>query len=163
MYRQSIGATVALALALAGAVLAQETKTVTKTTTKSEKGKPVKYSGCLQADGETESYMLNKVVPLSKRTVIGLDGSAETTTTYKETTTTFTLVPGEAMDLRRMIGREVEVTGMMIPAGERRTETKTKIERDGEPDVTSTVKSKTTGASPEFRVTSIRQLADSCS
>jgi len=75
------------------------------------------------------------------------------------TTTSYLLVPGESVQIQQqMVGRKVEVTGMMIPAGEHHSETTTKTEREGAPDSSTTVKTRSKGAMAEFRVTSIREL-----
>jgi hypothetical protein len=51
----------------------------------------------------------------------------------------------------------------MIPAGDVKTETTTKIERENAPDTTIKEKSKTENAMPQFRVLSVKEVAANCS
>jgi hypothetical protein len=149
----------ALSLALGIVIAAHAQETTTRTTTKTEKGdksQTVTYTGCVQTGTETKSYILDKVVPVSRSTTVGPTG-----TTYS--TTTYALVPGEKVEFQQFVGHKVEVTGVMVPAGESKTETRTKIERDGAPDTNIKEKTKSDHAMPQFQVTSIKHLADSCS
>ncbi len=50
----------------------------------------------------------------------------------------------------------------MIPAGEAKTTTTTKVEREDAPDSKSKETVKSNNPLPQFRVTSIKNLADSC-
>jgi len=152
-------ASFALALGCAVALHAQETTTTTKTEVKGNDAKTVTYSGCMQTGTEPRSFVLAKVVPVSRTTTTEV-GTAGTTTT---TTTNYVLVPGEKVEFQQHVGHKVEVTGVMIPAGESKTETKTKIEREDAPDTTIKEKVKTDSAMPQFRVISIKTLADKCS
>jgi hypothetical protein len=151
--------TLALSMALGIAIAAHAQETTTRTTTKTEKGdksQVVTYTGCVQTGTETKSYILDKVVPIGRTTTVGPTG-----TTYS--TTTYALVPGEKVEFQQFVGHKVEVTGVMIPAGESKTETRTKIEREGAPDTNIKEKTKSDHAMPQFQVTSIKHLADSCS
>ena len=147
----------ALSMALGIAIAAHAQETTTKTTTKTEgdKNQTVTYTGCVQTGPETKTYILDKVVPVSRTTTVGPTG-----TTYS--TTTYALVPGEKVEIQQFVGHKVEVTGVMIPAGESKTETRTKIEREGAPDTNIKEKTKSERAMPQFQVTSIKHLADSC-
>src|SRR5262249_23342165 len=145
-----------MALGFAIALHAQETTTRTTTKVKGDKGKTVTYTGCVQTGTETKSYILDKVVPVGQTTTVGPTGTTLTTTTYA-------LVPGERVELQQFVGHKVEVTGMMIPAGEHKTETKKKIEREGAPDTNVKQTTKTDHAMPDFQVTSVKHLADTCS
>ena len=149
---------VALSMALGIAIAAHAQETTTRTTTKTEgdKSQTVTYTGCVQTGTETKSYILDKVVPVDRTTTVGPTG-----TTYS--TTTYALVPGERVEFQQFVGHKVEVTGVMIPAGESKTETRTKIEREGAPDTNIKEKTKSDRAMPQFQVTSIKHLADSCS
>jgi hypothetical protein len=153
-------ASFALALGCAVALHAQETTTTTKTEVKGNDAKTVTYSGCMQTGAEPRSFVLAKVVPVGRTTTTEV-GTAGTTTTT--TTTNYVLVPGEKVEFQPLVGHKVEVTGVMIPAGQSKTETKTKIEREDAPDtkIKETVKSDST--MPQFRVISIKNLAESCS
>jgi len=136
------------------AVHAQDT-TTTKSKTKVEGNtKTVMYTGCLDKGTETNTFMLNKVVPVTttKTTQVGTAGSVTSTET------SYILVPGEKVSLTSHVGHKVEVTGLMIPAG--KTETRTKIEREHGGD--TTIKEKTNSDHPHFRVISVKELAEPC-
>lgn len=147
--------TIALTVAFAAAMNAQEVKSTTKIT--GDNVKAVTYTGCVQTGTQASSFILDKVVPVSTKTEV--TGTAGEIT--KSTTTTYALVPGERVELQKMVGHKVEVTGVLV-SGDSKTETKTKIEREGEKDVTVKDKSKTDNALPQLRVTSVKHLADSC-
>jgi hypothetical protein len=149
--------TIALSVAFAAAMQAQEVKSTTKIT--GDNVKPVTFMGCLQTGTQASSYVLDKVVPIGQTTKTEATGTAGEIT--KTTTTTYALVPGERVEFQKMVGHKVEVTGVLL-SGDTKTETKTKIEREGEKDVTVKDKSKTENALPQLRVTSIKHLADSC-
>ena len=150
-------ATCAAALALGMTLNAQDT--TVKSTTKSSGGeiKTVSYTGCVGAGTETRAYVLSKVVPVTRTSeTVGTSG----TTTVTETS--YMLVPGETVQIQEHVGHKVEVTGMLIPAGETKTETKTEIEREGAKDTTVKEKSKSNNPMPQFRVTAIKDLAERC-
>jgi len=157
---RSIGAfAVAIACSCVIGVTAQETKTTTETKTEGAKATTVSYTGCMQTGTETRSVVLAKVQPVSSttETAVGTGGVATTTTT-----TTYALVPAEKVELQTHIGHKVEVTGMMIPAGESKTTTETKVERDDAPDTKSKETVKTNAPLPQFRVTSIKDTNERC-
>jgi hypothetical protein len=85
--------------------------------------------------------------------------TAGTSTT---TVTTYALVPGDKVDFQSAVGHEVEVTGVMIPAGDSKTTTTTTVEREDAPDSKTKTTVKSDNALPQFRVTSIKNLADKC-
>jgi hypothetical protein len=146
----------AFAFACGLAVHAQDVSQTTKTKVKTEAGQTVTYTGCVQTGTETKTYTLNNVVPISRTTErVGTTGETRTTTTYA-------LIPGEKVQFQQFVGHKVEVTGVMVPAGDSKVETKTKIERENAPDVKVKEKTKTENALPQFRVISIKHLADSC-
>ena len=148
----------AVALALGLTVSAQET--TVKSTTKTSGGeiKTVMYTGCVGAGTETKTYVLNKVVPVTRTTEsVGTSG----TKTITETTS-YMLVPGETVEIQQHVGHKVEVTGTLIPAGDSKTETKTKVEREDAKDTTVKETVKTDNAMPQFRVTAIKDLAERC-
>jgi hypothetical protein len=151
------GSTCAIALALGLTVNAQET--TVKTTTKTSGGeiKSVSYTGCVGAGTETRTYVLSKVVPVTRTTeTVGTAG------TRTVTETSYMLVPGETVQMQQHMGHKVEVTGTLIPAGDMKTETTTKVEREDAKDSTVKEKVKTDNAMPQFRVTSIKDLAERC-
>jgi len=153
---------------IAGAVLcasfavhAQDTQTTTKTKTSAEDGKiqQVTYTGCVAAGTETKTFVLNKVVPVTTTKTTEVAGTGGTIST---TSTSYILVPGEKVELQTHVGHKVEVTGMLIPAGDWKTETKTKIEREGEKDTNTKVTTKGDSDQPHFRVISVKQLSEPC-
>jgi len=143
------------------AVQAQDTKTTTKTKTEADHGKvqQMTYTGCVQSGPEMHSYVLDKIVPVTTTKTVGVPGAAGTSMT---TSTSYVLIPGEKVELQGYVGHKVEVTGELIPAGEWKTETKTKVEREGAKD--STTKETTKGDSDRahFRVISVKQLSEPC-
>jgi hypothetical protein len=151
--------TVALTVALAAGVYAQESTVKSTTKVKGDEVKAVTYTGCLQTGAESRGFILDKVMPVGQTTKTEVTGTSGEIT--KTTTTTYMLVPGERVELQNMVGHKVEVTGVLI-SGDTKTETKTKIEREGEKDVTTKDRTKTDNAVPQLRVTSIKHLADSC-
>jgi hypothetical protein len=147
-----------VALALGCAVLTvQAQETTTKTTTESSGGdvKTVTYTGCVQTGTQARSYILDKVVPISRTTTNEATGATSTTTTY-------VLVPGERVEVQQHIGHKVEVTGMLIPAGDVKTETKTEIDREDGKDSKTKETVKTENSMAQFRVTSIKALGETC-
>jgi hypothetical protein len=73
------------------------------------------------------------------------------------------LVPTEKIELQPHMGHKVEVTGIMMPAGDTKTETTTKIERENAPDTKIKETVKSDNAMPQFRVISVKPVADTCS
>jgi hypothetical protein len=151
-------ASFAIALACAVALHAQDTTTTTKTTVKGDEAQTVSFTGCVQSGAQPQSFVLAKVVPLAKSTTTEVGTSGTTTTT----TTTYMLVPGEKIELQPQLNHKVEVTGVMIPAGDSKTQTTTKTERENAPDTKVTETTKSENAMPQFRVTSIKRVADAC-
>jgi hypothetical protein len=136
---------------------AQDTTTTVKSETKSSGGevKTVTYTGCVHEGEQAATYVLDKVVPVGRTTTTDATGATSTTTTYM-------LVPGERVDMKTQVGHKVEVTGMLIPAGKVTSETKTTVDREDAKDTKSSEKVSTKNPSPQFRVTSIKSLAESC-
>ena len=151
-------ATTAFACSLVVAASAQDTKTTTTTTVKGGESKTITYTGCVETGKETRTFVLDKIVPVSRSTAESVGTSGTTTTT----TTTYALVPGEKVELETHVGHKVEVTGEMIPGGDSKTKTTTKVEREDGPDTKTKETVKRDDALPQFRVTSIKNLADSC-
>jgi hypothetical protein len=148
----------AMALACAVALNAQDSKTKTKVDIKGDDAKTVKYTGCVATGTETRSYVLANVLPVGSSTSTQV-GTTGTTTT---TTTTYALVPSEKVELQEHVGHKVEVTGVMIPAGDSKVETKTKIDNEKGPDTTIKEKTKNENAMPQFRVISVKKVSDRC-
>lgn len=151
--------TVALSIAFAASMHAQESTVKSTTKVKGDDVKTVTYTGCVQTGTVARSFILDKVVPVGQTTKTEATGTSGEIT--KTTTTTYALVPGERVELQQMVGHKVEVTGVLI-SGDTKSETKTKVEREGEKDVTTKDKMKTDNAAPQLRVTSVKHLADSC-
>jgi hypothetical protein len=148
----------AAALAFAVGVNAQETQS--KTQTKIEGAKDmVTYTGCVATAGETHSYVLEKVVPVSQTRTTEVTGTGGTVTT---TSTTYALVPEEKVDLQPHVGHKVEVTGIIIPAGESKVHTETKIEREHGKDVKIDSKAKSDTDRPTLHVLSVKHLDEPC-
>jgi len=149
---------VALACASVIAVNAQDTKV--KSETKIDgKIQTVTYTGCLGSGTETRTYILDKAVPVSRTTESRPTGTGGT---VKTTTTTYVLVPDEKVELQTHVGHKVEVTGMLIPAGESKMTTKTKIDREDAKDTKIKETTKIDADQPHFRVISVKQLPDPC-
>ena len=160
MKRSIAALAVALGCSCVIAVSAQETKTTTETKTEgaAAKATTVSYTGCMQTGTETKSIVLAKVQPVSKTTETAVGTGGVTTTT----TTTYALVPGEKVEFQTHVGHKVEVTGMMIPAGESKTTTETKVDREDAPDTKTKETVKTDNPLPQFRVMSIKDTNESC-
>ena len=135
------------------AVNAQDTTVKTKTKTEGDQAKMMTYTGCVGAGTETRTYVLDKVVPVTTTKEVAGTGGA-----VSVTSTSYILVPGEKVTLQQYVGHKVEVTGMMVPAGD--SKTKTKIERENAPDTKITTK--VDNDKPHFQVMSVKQLAEPC-
>jgi hypothetical protein len=158
MTRSIAALAVALGVSCVIGLSAQDTKTTTETKTEGAKAQTITYTGCMQTGTETKSVILAKVQPVSSstETAVGTSGVTQTTTTI------YALVPEEKVDLQTHIGHKVEVTGMMIPAGDSKTTTETKVEREGAPDTKSKETVKSDNALPQFRVASIKDTNEAC-
>ena len=144
-----------LGVTFAGAAVAQDSTIKTKTKVEGDDAQTVTYTGCVQTGTQTQSYVLNNVVPVSKSTEVSANAAGMPTET---TTTTYALVPGDTVQITEYVGHKVEVTGMLVPKGEMKTETETKV---GD-DTTKHEKIETESDAPQFRVISIRNLAERC-
>jgi hypothetical protein len=149
---------VALGCASVIAVQAQDTKVKSETKVKGNV-QTVTYTGCLGSGTETRTYILDKAVPVSRTTESRPTGTGGT---VKTTTTTYLLVPDEKVELQTHVGHKVEVTGMLIPAGDTKMKSKTKIEREDAKDTTIKEKTKIDADQPHFRVISVKQLPEPC-
>jgi hypothetical protein len=159
MTRSIAALVVAFGFACVAGVGAQDTKTTVKTKTEGGKATTVSYTGCMQTGTETRSVILAKVQPVSQSTETAIGTTGATTTT---TTTTYELVPAEKIEFQSHVGHKVEVTGMMIPAGESKTKTETKVEREDAPDSKTKETVKTDNPMPQFRVTAVKDLNERC-
>jgi len=148
------------ALALGCAAItahAQDTTTTTRTRSSGGEVKTVTYTGCVQTGTQAKSYILDKVVPVTRTTTTETPTSSTSTTT-----TTYVLVPGEKIDVQEHVGHKVEVTGTLIPAGNVKTETTTRVDREDGKDTKTRERVESRSSTPQFRVTSIKSLAESC-
>jgi hypothetical protein len=148
----------AIACGCAVMIHAQETTTTTKTEVSGQKAQTMTYTGCLQTAPETKGYILAKGIPVGQTTSTEVGTSGTTTST----TTTYALVPGERIEFQQHVGHKVEVTGMMIPAGDSKVKTTTKTEREDAADSKTKETIKSDNAMPQFRVTSIKTTAETC-
>jgi hypothetical protein len=149
-----------IAVALgAGLTLAAHAQSAAVQSKAADAGKTVTFTGCVADGTETKTFILNKIVPSGQSTTqaVGTSGSVSTITS-----TTFELVPVEKVEIKENVGHRVEVTGMMVPAGESKTQVETKVDRDNAPDTKTKEETKTKSDVPQFRVTSIKSLANSC-
>ena len=153
-----------IAVAITGAVFtlglvvnAQETTIKSKTETNGAEAKTVSYTGCVGAGTETRTYVLSKAIPVTRTTE-----TVGTTGTTSVTETSYMLVPGPTVEVQEHVGHKVEVTGTLIPGGDSKTQSKTKIEREGAPDTTVKEKTEADNALPRFSVTSIKDTGERC-
>ena len=144
----------ALALSCSALVAnAQETRTKTETKTSGDSPQVITYTGCVQTGTQAKTYVLDKVVPVTRTTTTETPTSSTTTSS-----TSYVLVPGESVTVQEHVGQKVEVTGTLIPGGDRRTETTTRTEREDGEDSKTRSRTETKNAMPEFRVTSIKTI-----
>ena len=136
-------------------VNAQETRTETKTRTEGGQAQAVSYTGCVQTGTEAKTFVLDKVVPVTRTTTTETPTSSTTTSS-----TSYVLVPGETVQLQQTVGKKVEVTGMLIPGGDSRTETRTRTDREDAPDTKTRTRVENKNAMPQFRVTSVKTIGD---
>ena len=134
---------------------AQESTVKTQTKVEGDKAKMISYTGCVAAGTEARTYVLNKVVPVTTTKTTEVAGTGGTVST---TSTSYFLVPGETVTLQQHVGKKVEVSGMLMPAGEMKA--KTEIKREGAPDSKVTVKSDSDH--PRFQVMSVKDLNEPC-
>ena len=155
----------AIAAAAVAGLPAQEVKTETKV--KVDDAKTVVYSGCLGTAQGSAGYVLENAVPVVMKDTkteksVDANGMPQTTTT---TTTKYVLVPGEKVDLARSLGNKVEVTAILIPAGDDHSEVKTESKTEVNGRKTQEIETKEKvpqGAVPQLRVISVKQLSDRC-
>jgi hypothetical protein len=139
-------------MASAMAVHAQDTTVKSKTKSSGGEAQTVTYTGCVAAGTESRTFVLDKVLPVSRTTTTDLrTGESSSTTSYA-------LVPGERVEVQQHVGKKVEVTGTLIPGGDSKTETTTRVDRDHGADSKTRERVETKNAMPQFRVTSIKDV-----
>lgn len=141
------------------AVHAQDTTIKSTTKIDDSKAQKVTYTGCVESGTETKTFVLSKVVPVTTTKTTEVAGTGGTIST---TSTSYVLVPGEQVELQTSVGKKVEVTGMLIPEGEWKTKTETKIEREDARDTKTKTTTKGDSNQPHFRVLSVKQLNEPC-
>jgi hypothetical protein len=148
----------AFTFALVATIAAHAQETTVKSKTKSSGGdaKKVTYIGCIQGGTQSSTYVLDKVAPVSRTTTTDL------TTGESKTSTSYAIVPGGDVKVQEHVGRKVEVTGMLVPAGDIKTETTTKIDRKNAKDTEIREEVETKNSLPQFQVTSIKDLGERC-
>jgi hypothetical protein len=134
--------------------IGQDSSIKTKTKIKGDDAQTVTYTGCVQTGSQTQTFVLNKVVPVGQTTETSANSAGETTAS---TTTTYALVPGDTVQITEYVGHKVEVTGMLVPEGEMSVKTETQV---GDNKTKEEVKSDSD--LPQFRVISIKNLAEQC-
>jgi hypothetical protein len=145
-------AAIVLGLTFASSAIGQDVKTKTKI--KGDDAQTVTYTGCVQTGAQTRTFVLSKVMPVGQTTETTTDASGVSSTT----TTTYALIPGDTVQITEYVGHKVEVTGMLVPKGEMSVKTKTKV--DGDTQRKEEVK--TESDLPQFRVISVRNIAERC-
>jgi len=148
----------ALMLGLHAAAQQQQPPTTTsaddQTKIKAEHAQTTTFTGCLQTGTEAKTYILDKVVQTKTTEIVGTSGETATVTKYE-------LIPSEQVQMQEHVGHKVEVTGVLVPAGKGDAKIKTETKLPGQEEKTEAKIEK--GAAPQFRVVSIKHLADSCS
>jgi hypothetical protein len=153
MRRVIAAAAIVLGFGFTSSAIGQDVKTKTKI--KGDDAQTVTYTGCVADGPQTRTFVLNKVMPVGQKTETTTDASGASSTT---TTTTYALVPTDTAQITEYVGHKVQVTGMMVPKGEMRARTETKV--DG--DTVKKEETKTESDLPQFRVISIRNLGETC-
>ena len=125
-----------------------------QTKIKAEHAQTTTFTGCLQTGTEAKTYILDKVVPTKTTEMVGTSGEIATVTKYE-------LVPSEEVQMDEHVGHKVEVTGVLVPPGKGEAKIKTESKLPGQEEKTEAKIEK--GAVPQFRVISIKKLADTCS
>lgn len=127
------------------------TSAADQTKVKAEHAQTTTFTGCLQTGTEAKTYILDKVAPSKTAEVVGTTGETSPVTKVE-------LIPSEQVQMQEHVGHKVEVTGALIPPGKG---VKAESKLPGQEEKTEAKIEK--GATPQFRVVSIKQLADSCS
>lgn len=146
-------AAIVLGCTFTSSAIGQDVKTKTKV--KGDDAQTVTYTGCVQTGAQTRTFVLSKVMPVGQTTETTTDASGVSSAT---TTTTYALIPGDTVQITEYVGHKVEVTGLLVPKGDMSVKTKTKV--DGDTQRKEEVK--TESDLPQFRVISVRNLAERC-
>jgi hypothetical protein len=130
----------------------QAQSTETKTKVKTEHAQQVTYTGCVGA-GDSQTYVLQNVQPISKTEVTRADGTVTTSTTYA-------LIPEGTVQVQQNVGRRVEVTGVLIDAGHGDAKITQRSKTNGKEDKTTTEVER--GPFPQLKVMSMKPTGGSC-
>ena len=104
-----------------------------------------------RSGGGSSGYVLQSM-PVSRTQTTGPEGTT--------TTTTYQLVP-ERVELQSHVGQKVEVSGVMIPAGDGDSKITTRSKVNGKEEKTTTEVER--GKTAQVKVLSVRPLGESCS
>ena len=104
------------------------------------------FTGCLQTGTEAKTYILDKAAPAKTGEAVGTTGELANATK-------FDLVAADQVILQEQVGHKVEVTGTVAPAM-----MDAKAMAPGPEGAAKMEKS-----APQLKVSSIKQVADSCS
>ena len=138
-----------LALLSATITAEQDAATTTGTKVKSDNGKVVTMTGCVEIGGGT-SFVLTNIT--SER--------EQGATKALRTGGPYSLVARKGLDLGPYIQQKVELTGVVVPAATRRDgDDKIKIKDNSSGSTTVKVKR---GAEGQFLVAAVKTLAPSC-
>lgn len=179
-----IGAAV---LALAVTASAQDTKVKSRTKIKADDAKVVTMTGCLRQDVATGTYMLTGTMAAGKElkseTTVKTDVHKDDVTTKSRTKTkvddgavattgamsTFTVVPQNDVDLAAYVGRQVELSAVVVERGhgdaDVKIEHRSKVEREHAPDTKARSKTKVeVPRSPygSYSVVEVKPLPGAC-
>jgi hypothetical protein len=105
------------------------------------------FTGCLQAGTEAKSYILDQAAPAKTGEAVGTTGELANVTKLD-------LVASDQVNLQEHVGHKVEVTGTVSAA-----KPDTKAMPPG-PEAGAKMEK---AATPQLHVSSIKQIADSCS
>lgn len=144
---------------------AQNAKVKSETKVKADDAQVVTMTGCLEG-GPSVFLLSHAVIPKDQakkvRKIVGTTG----------TTDTYELTPQQGVELADNVGRQVQVTGVMIPAAtahDKHTnievKEKSKVEVEHQPDQKSESKTKAEIAKsdhPTFNVVSIKPAGPTC-
>jgi hypothetical protein len=152
----------AFVLLLGGTLVsAQDAKVTTESKVRSDDGKVIKMTGCVEIGGGTSFVLTNITSEQDQRD-----------REHVPPVGAYALVERKGLDLGPYIQQRVELTGVVVPAATRRdTQDKIKIKETTRVDVEQGPDQKSTkattvnvarGATPQFLVASVKTLAPSC-
>jgi hypothetical protein len=145
---------IVLGFTFTSSAIGQDTSVKTKTKVKGDDAQTVTYTGCVQTGAQTRTFVLSKVMPVGQTTETTTDASGVSSTT----TTTYALIPGDTVQITEYVGHKVEVTGVLVPKGDMSVKTTTKVDGDTQRKEEVKIESDL----PQFRVISVRNLAERC-